>query len=67
MDAVENREAGKNYDAKKVTYSSVFTDGYRICVVSLPDTMLFAQTIKIMEAGFKRVLLETRNLGLKLG
>ena len=44
MDVVENPEANKNYNAKEVEYSSIFADGYEVCVVSIPDTMLFDHT-----------------------
>ena len=58
MDNKENADASKSYLAKEVDYATVIADGYDVCVVSLPDTMLFDHTKRIMEAGFKRILLE---------
>ena len=58
FDVVDNEKATKNYNAKTAAHSECVNDGYNVALVALPDHMLFDHTLKIIDAGFKRIMVE---------
>lgn len=58
FDVVENETVAKNYNAKTAAHADCVSDGYDVALVALPDHMLYDHTAKIIDSGFKRILVE---------
>jgi predicted dehydrogenase len=58
FDVVDNDNAVKNYNAKTAAHSECVNDGFDVALVALPDHMLFDHTMKVLDSGFKRILVE---------
>ncbi len=61
--AISGRKENKNikdkyFDIMKTKLSEIIGEGYKSAVVSLPDNILYKNTMEIIEEGFKEILLE---------
>jgi predicted dehydrogenase len=58
-DVVDNKDADANFNAKECDEAEPAKQGYKYAVVAVPaDKMVFERTMRVLEAGYERVLIE---------
>ena len=58
FDVVDNTTVSKNYNAKEALHTDVVADGYKVCIIALPENIIYAHTDIILDAGYERIMIE---------